>query len=194
MPVYPGHRLGQLVRVSQYPSPRAGTSLDVAESDVADDRGVDQPPAARPQLGGCGHVAVLAGMDPQQPAPGGLPGSFHDDLESGNDTPRPGIRDADHAGGFGGHRALAAAAARPGRNLVAKVLRRPEEYRSLAHCSFGWASQAGRAIVMTGPALVRRLIAPLLPPSLGGNHTECLILVNLSEKGQSGHGRPACRS
>ena len=35
---------------------------------------------------------------------------------------------------------------------------RPEEYRSLAHRSFGWASQAGLAILMTRLALGRRFI------------------------------------
>ena len=181
MPVHSRHRLGQLVRVGQYPSPRAGTPLDVGEGNVADDRGADQLPAARPQLGGCGQVAVLAGVDPQQPAPGGFPGSFHDDLEPGHDTPRPGVRNADHAGGFCGHRAFAAAAARPGRNLPANVPGRPEEYRPPAQFPSGRASRAGVAVVTTGLALGRRLIAPLLPAPLGGNHTECLVLVNLSE-------------
>lgn len=181
MPVHSSHRLGQLVRVSQYPSPRAGTPFDVGEGDVADDCGVDQLPGGRPQLGGCGQVAVPTGVDPQNPAPGGFPGLFHDDLEPGDDTPRPGIRDADHTGGFGGHRALAAAAARSGLNLLANVLRRPERYRSLAHRSFGRASQAGLAILMTGLALDRRFIMSFIPPRLGGNHTECLVLVNLSE-------------
>jgi hypothetical protein len=37
------------------------------------------------------------------------------------------------------------------------------------------------AVVTTGLALGRRLIALLLPAPLGGNHTECLVLVNLSE-------------
>ena len=166
MPVHPGHRLGQLVRIGQYPSPCAGMPLDVGEGDVADDGGVDQLPGGRPQLGGCGQVAVLAGVDPQHPAPGGFPGSFHDELEPGDDTPRPGIRDADHAGGFGGHRALAAAAARSGWNVLANVLGGPEGYRSLAHRSFGWASQAGLAILMTGLALGRRFIVPLLLPGL----------------------------
>jgi hypothetical protein len=32
-----------------------------------------------------------------------------------------------------------------------------------------------------------------LRPRLGGNHTECLILVNLSEHKLTGHGRPVCR-
>ncbi|HME65071.1 MAG TPA: hypothetical protein VKG61_09290, partial [Streptosporangiaceae bacterium] len=77
-----------------------------------------------------------------------------------DDTPRPGIRDADHTGGFGGHRALAAAAARSGWSFLANVLRRPEGYRSLAHRSFGWSSQAGPAILMTGLALGRRFIVP----------------------------------
>ena len=35
---------------------------------------------------------------------------------------------------------------------------RPEGYRSLAHRSFGWASQAGLAILMTRLALGRRFI------------------------------------
>ena len=107
MPVDPGHRLGQLVRASQHPSPRAGPPLDVDEGDVADDRGAGQLPGARPQPGRCGQVAVLAGVDPEHPAPGGFPGSFLGGLEPGNDAPRPGIPDTDHAGGFGGHRALA---------------------------------------------------------------------------------------
>jgi hypothetical protein len=78
-------------------------------------------------------------------------------------------------------------------NLLANVLRRPEEYRSLAHRSFGWASQAGLAILMTGLALGRGFIVPLLPPRLGGNHTECLVLVNPSERSRTGHGPPMCR-
>ena len=160
MPVHPGHRLGQLVRVSQYPSPRAGPPLDVGEGDVADDRGVDQLPGGRPQLGGRGHVHVLSGVDPQHPAPGGLPGSFLDGLEPGDDTPGPGIHDADHAGGFDGHRALAAAAARSGQNSLADVLGHPEGYRSPAHRSFGRASQARQAILMTGLALDRPFIVP----------------------------------
>src|SRR5208282_970146 len=65
---------------------------------------------------------------------------------------------------------------------------------SLAHRSFGWASQAGLAILMTGVALGRGFIVPLLPPRLGGNHTECLVLVNPSECSRTGHGRPMCRS
>jgi hypothetical protein len=55
-------------------------------------------------------------------APGGFPGSFHDDLEPGDDTPRPGIHDANHAGGFGGHRAPATGTARSGRSSLANVL------------------------------------------------------------------------
>ena len=47
---------------------------------------------------------------------------------------------------------------------------------------------------MTGLALGRRFIVPLLPPRLGGNHTECLVLVNLSEYSRTGHRRPICRS
>jgi hypothetical protein len=191
--VDPGHRLGQLVRVSQYPSPRAGTPFNVGEGDVADDRGVDQLPSGRPQLGGCGQIAVLAGVDPQHPAPGWFPGSYLYGLEPGNDTPRPGIHDADHAGGFGGHRALAAAAARSGWNLLADVLGRPEGHRSLAHRSSGEAPRAGQTILMTGLALDRHVIVPFLPPRLGGNHTECLVLVNLSEYRRTGHGPPACR-
>lgn len=44
-----------------------------------------------------------------------------DDLEPGDDTPRPGIHDADYAGGFGGHRALATGTARSERSLLANV-------------------------------------------------------------------------
>jgi hypothetical protein len=78
--------------------------------------------------------------------------------------------------------------------LLANVLRRPEGYRSPANRSFGWASQARLAILMAGLALGRRFIVPILPPKLGENHTECLVLVNLSEYGRTGHGRPVCRS
>ena len=165
MAVHSGHRLGQLVRVGQYPSPRTGPPLDVGEGDVADDRGGDQLPGGRPQLGGCGQVAVLAGVDPQPPAPGGFPGSFLHGLEPGDDTPRPGIHDADHAGGFGAHLAPTAAAARSGWNSLANVLGGPPGYRSLAHRSFGRAEQAEQAIVMRRLALGPRFI---VSPSLLG--------------------------
>lgn len=47
--------------------------------------------------------------------------------------------------------------------MLANVLLRPEGYRSLAHRSLGWVSQAGLAILMRGLALGRRFIVPLLP-------------------------------
>jgi hypothetical protein len=77
--------------------------------------------------------------------------------------------------------------------LLGNVLRRPEGYRSLAHRSFGWAPQAGLAILMTGLALGRRFIVPLLRPRLGENHTECLVLVNPSERRRTAYGPPMCR-
>jgi len=121
MPVYPGNRLGQLVRVGQDPSPLTGPPIDVGEGDVADNRRGDQLSAGRPQLAGGGHVHVLAGVDPQHPAPERFPGSFLDGLEPTDDTPCPRIHDADHAGRFSGHRALAAAAARSGQNWPADI-------------------------------------------------------------------------
>jgi hypothetical protein len=87
---------------------------------------------------------------------------FHQDLAPGADPPRPGVPDADHAGGFGGHRALASAAAHSEWNSLVNLVGRPEGYRSLAHGSFSRASQAGQPVLLTGLAMDRRFIAPPL--------------------------------
>jgi hypothetical protein len=99
-------------------------------------------------------------VDPQHPAPGGFPGSFLYGLEPGDDSPRPGIHDADHAGGFGGHCALVAAAARSGQISLASVPGCPAEYLPLVHGSSSRAPQAGQATLMTGLALDHRFIVP----------------------------------
>jgi hypothetical protein len=73
------------------------------------------------------------------------------------------------------------------------VSHRPEGYRSLPHRSFGRASQAGLAILMTRLALGRRFILCSSLLGLGWNHTECLVFVNPSERRRTARGPPMCR-
>ena len=80
------------------------------------------PVAGHSSAGADKSLSLLVWID-STPRQEGFQVSFHDDLKPGDDTPRPGIRDADHPGGLGGHRALAAAAGRSGWNSLANVLR-----------------------------------------------------------------------